>query len=120
MIRSGFCIHFLLVPLLALLLSCSAAQSGKVRPAGVLPDSVFVDLLVDMALAESAANLNIKAVNNSLYDSVYAFRPLLEHGIRKSQYDSTLIYYSSHIEEYKAVYNEALDRLSAMQAVQVK
>lgn len=120
MIRHNFYTIGLLVPLLVGLLGCAGEHSSKALPAGILPDSVFADLLVDMALAESAANLNIKAVNNSQFDSVYAFRPLIEHGIRKSQYDSTLIYYSSHIEEYKAVYNDVLDRLSAMQALQVK
>lgn len=118
--RSNLYRYGMLIPLLAVLLSCAGEHSGKSLPPGILPDSVFADLLVDMALAESAANLNVKAVNNSQFDSVYAFRPLIEHGIRKSQYDSSLYYYSAHIEEYKAVYNEVLDRLSAMQAIQVK
>lgn len=102
------------------LMACSDSPSGVKRPVNILSDSLFVELLIDLSLAESAANTNIKAIQNAQFDSVYAFQPLLDHKIRNTQYDSTLEYYSSNIEAYKILYNEVLDRLSAMKATQTK
>jgi len=100
-----------------LLEGCNASVFQKdERPNNLIPEAVFEQLLVDLALAESAANTNVKNVTNRQTDSVYAFDPLLEHKVRKSQYDSTLIYYSMHIDEYKKVYESVLETLSAMQA----
>jgi len=90
-------------------------ETGEDKPANLIPDEKFVDLLVDFSLSEGASNSNVKQVSNLKSDSVYAFNPLLENNIRKSQYDSTLSYYASHISEYKAIYETVLERISAMQ-----
>jgi hypothetical protein len=49
-------------------------------------------------------------------DSVYAFDPLYENKVRKSQYDSTLIYYTHHPKEYKIIYENVLVVLSKLEA----
>jgi hypothetical protein len=102
---------------LSLLLSaCKGGNADEEKALNLIPEEEFVDLLVDLSLSESAANINIKQVTNLKLDSVYAFNPLKERMIRKGQYDSTLAYYSEHIPEYKAVYELVLERISAMQA----
>jgi hypothetical protein len=102
------------VSVLAAFYACR--EEGEDKPANLIPDEKFVDLLVDFSLSESASNSNVKQIPNLKSDSVYAFNPLLENNIRKSQYDSTLSYYASHISEYKAIYETVLERISAMQA----
>jgi hypothetical protein len=77
---------------------------------------LFSKILVEFALAESAANLNIKGVSVQKIDSVYAFDPLYENKVRKSQYDSTLIYYAHHPKEYKIIYENVLVVLSKLEA----
>jgi len=82
----------------------------------ILNKELFSKILVELALAESAANLNIKGVSVQKIDSVYAFDPLYENKVRKSQYDSTLIYYTHHPKEYKIIYENVLVVLSKLEA----
>jgi len=49
-------------------------------------------------------------------DSVYAFDPLYENKVRKSQYDSTLIYYAHNPQQYKIIYEKVLGVLSKLEA----
>lgn len=107
-----FVVLFLCIPFPA----CKEGTSPAERPLNLISEEEFVNLLVDLSISESAANINVKQVSNLKLDSVYAFNPLKERQIRKSQYDSTLAYYSEHIPEYKAVYESVLERISAMQA----
>ncbi len=95
--------------------SCGEAENQG-KPKNIIPDEDFINLLVDFSLSESASSINIKKVGNSGFDSVYAFNPLLERNIRKSQYDSTLMYYAEHIPEYKIIYESVLERIGSMQA----
>lgn len=93
----------------------SCGEKTHETPANIIPRETFVQVLVDFALAESAANTNIKNVPNNQADSVYNFNPLEENNITKAQYDSALVFYSSHTELYKEIYQEVLQRLNAMQ-----
>jgi len=100
-----------------LFLKCGPGeQEEDVRvPANLLSEEVFTKVLVDYALAESAANLNIKNVPNDRYDTVYAFDPLKENHVSKSRYDSTLKFYAAHTKLYKKIYENVLAALSEMQ-----
>jgi hypothetical protein len=84
-------------------------------PAGVLSKEAFTKVLVDFALAESAANMNIKSAPVFKIDSVYAFDPLKENKVTKVQYDSTLAFYTRHTDLYQDVYQNVLTELSNMQ-----
>jgi len=100
--------------------ACVEKSASENRPPNLLSDEAFVDLLVNFSISESASSINIKQVANLKFDSVYAFYPLTEKNIRKSQYDSTLAYYAGHIGEYKAIYETVLERISALQAQGIK
>jgi hypothetical protein len=85
-------------------------------PSYVLNEEQFTKLLTDYALAESAANLNVKNVALNKTDSVYAFNPLVENNVSKEQYDSTLSFYVHHPLLYKKVYENVLESLTKFQA----
>ncbi|MBX3163361.1 MAG: DUF4296 domain-containing protein [Bacteroidetes bacterium] len=93
----------------------SCSQKTSETPANLIPRETFVNVLVDFALAESAANMNIKNVAFNKTDSVYNFNPLEENNVTKAQYDSALLFYSAHTELYKEIYQDVLVRLNAMQ-----
>lgn len=98
---------------LTLLISCGKELDQQTTiPQGILNKDQFSQVLCDFALAESAANINIKSVAYNKIDSVYAFNPLIENNIRKSQYDSTIQFYTKHPELFKEVYALVLERLS--------
>jgi len=85
-------------------------------PSNVLSIDRFSKILADMALAESAANMNIKSVPVTRIDTVYAFDPLRENGIDAQLYDSTLAFYTRHPKLYKLAYEQALVILSELES----
>lgn len=87
------------------------------KPENILTEVQFADVLADFAMAESASSINVKNQPVPKMDSVYAFNPLIERGVRKTQYDSTLAYYSAHMDEYKKVYEIVLAILQEMQNI---
>lgn len=99
-----------------LLSACSVPnEQSETPPANLLPADTFCQILADFALAESAANMNIENVPNYRLDTVYAFDPIRENKVRRSQYDSTLTYYSEHPDQFKKIYENVLVLLSEMQ-----
>lgn len=100
----------------AVLVSGCGGSSESTVPDYVLPREKYIKLIVDFSLAESAANLNIKGVPIQKVDSVYHFNPLKENGVTKSQYDTTVWYYSQHPELNKEIYEEVLKTLSEMES----
>jgi hypothetical protein len=106
------------VYLLAAVLLFSHCDEKKedAPPANLVEREQFVKVLAAFALAESAANINPLGVPVPKIDSVYAFNPLKDYGVRKAQYDSTLQYYTAHTELYKKVYEDVLILLTELQA----
>jgi hypothetical protein len=99
-----------------LLLSCNPSSTRDFQiPENILSEDQFAKVLADFALAEGATNMNIKNVAFQKFDTVYAFNPLKENNIRLSQYDSTILFYSQHLESYKKIYDNVLALLSEMQ-----
>ena len=96
--------------------SCGNKPDSSVSiPENILNEQEFTKLLTGFALAESASNMNIKNIPLYMFDSVYAFNPLLENKVRKSQYDSTVNFYIRNPDLYKKVYENVLVALTQMQ-----
>jgi hypothetical protein len=106
------------VYLLAAVLLFSHCGEKKVDapPANLIEREQFVKVLAAFALAESAANTNPLGVPVPKIDSVYAFDPLKDYNVRKTQYDSTLHFYTAHTGLYKKVYEDVLILLTELQA----
>jgi hypothetical protein len=103
-----------LVPVaLFFLFSCTSNE----KPDNILPSEQMVDIMVDMHLAETAANLKLVGVDSlspsygQLYEGIFA-----KYGTTKSAFDSTLYHYSVRPEEMNVIYDEVLERLSEMDA----
>lgn len=102
---------------LSLFFGCGKKEEKQIEmPEGVLSEDVFAKVLCDFALAESAANINIHNASPQKLDSVYAFDPLKENKVRQGQYDSSITFYISQPQLYKKVYEQALVKLSELQA----
>jgi len=102
-----------------LFFSCNSEDAELKIPDNILNREQYAKVLLDMTLAESAANLNVKNLRIEKMDSAYAFDPLKENNITKTQYDSSVAFYSRHPEVYKEVYDNVLERLSEMEAQRV-
>lgn len=109
-------IFTILAIVIFILHSCGEKENSVVIPENILSKEKYTDLLLSLALAESAANLNVKNVKIEKLDSAYAFNPLKENKVSRAQYDSTASFYSEHPDLYKEVYDEVLKRLSEMES----
>jgi hypothetical protein len=100
--------------------SCGPKDEKRLAPDNILPPEQFTDLIVDFALAESAVSMNFGPALSSATDSSFIFNPLKDRGVRKSQYDSTILFYTQHPALYKEIYDSALVRLSEKQTARTR
>jgi hypothetical protein len=101
----------------ALFFSCKPSlDENSTAPDNILTENQLIIVLTDSYLAEGASGINIKNVSGNQFDSIYRFNPLKDHGISKTKFDSTMLYYTSHPKKLKLVYDKVLDKLSAYQA----
>jgi hypothetical protein len=98
------------------IISCDNKEDETTVPKNVLDEERFANTLVNFALAEGAANMNIKNLPVQKLDSAYAFNPLKDASVRPTQYDSTVKFYVLHPDLYKKVYEKVLVKLSEMEA----
>lgn len=112
--KKGAKLFFFLATIITLF-SCGDGENEVEIPPGILNKEQFSKVLADLALAESAANLNIKNVKVEKTDSTYAFNPFEENHITQAQYDTSALFYSKHPDLYKEAYEEAMRLLSEMQ-----
>jgi hypothetical protein len=102
--------------LITSLFCCGKKEEKQVSiPEGILSQELFTKVLADYALAESAANLNVANSSLQKMDSVYAFDPLAQNQVRKSQYDSAIAFYVNQPELYKKIYEDVITLLNDRQ-----
>lgn len=82
-------------------------------PDYVIDEKDMVDLLVDVHKAEAVIESNYnqyssKADKKKLREAVF-----LKHGITQEQFDTNLVWYGHHIEEYMKIYEQVVERLKA-------
>lgn len=82
-------------------------------PDYVIGEKDMVDLLVDVHKAEAViesnyGDYNSKADKKKLREAVF-----LKHGITQEQFDTNLVWYGHHIEDYMKIYEQVVERLKA-------
>lgn len=82
-------------------------------PDYVIGEKDMVDLLVDVHKAEAVIESNYnqyssKADKKKLREAVF-----LKHGITQEQFDTNLVWYGHHIEEYMKIYEQVVECLKA-------
>jgi hypothetical protein len=96
---------------------CALAACGKNRvPEGVIREAKFVDVLVDVHLAEASA-LHYRAASDSLdimLSDLYA-TVMKNHEITTQAFLLSLEYYQDRPEEMNAIYEKVIEKLSALE-----
>ena len=82
-------------------------------PDYVIGEKDMVDLLVDVHKAEAVIESNYnqyssKADKKKLREAVF-----LKHGITQEQFDTNLVWYGHHIEDYMKIYEQVVERHKA-------
>ncbi len=97
-----------IIAIISLLLCLVACEK---RPKGVLPEDKMVELLVDVHKSEA-----VMAVNHTKYSSERKKRVVreavyLRHNTSQAEFDSSLVWYGNHIEEYMKIYSRVIKQL---------
>jgi len=109
-----------LLSFIAFLLASALAVSCIERPDCVLDEPEMVDLLVDVHRAEGLFELQADREQqhpdaNDQYQREVIATVLLQHGVTRQQYDSSLMWYAKHLTKFTRVYGHVEERLEAEQ-----
>ncbi|MDD2962091.1 MAG: DUF4296 domain-containing protein [Muribaculaceae bacterium] len=95
----------LFIILFGFIVSCSNT------PDDVIGREDMVDLLVDIHKGEAYADLNTGQFYNDSLRKVLKQSIMLKHGVSQEQFDTSLVWYGHHINEYVEMYDEIIKRL---------
>ncbi len=94
--------------------SCKTNQT-KTSPY-IIPKEKLIPLLVDYHLAQGISNTTVFRMRTRNYASLNLSDSVLAaHGYSREQFDSTLFYYSSKINELNDIYEKVITELNKMQ-----
>ncbi len=83
----------------------------KSTPNGVLSHDDFVDLLVDLHKGEAYTDIFFREFREDSMKATYQQSLLKKHGITQEEFDTTMVWYGAHIEEYISVYDDVIAQL---------
>ncbi len=93
-----------------------SCNKEKKAPDYVIPHEDMVNIIVNMHITDGLLNVNkvrrnlVKKDSLNYYDEVFK-----NHGYTRSDFDTSIYYYSNNISEYDRIYEEVLNKLSEMQ-----
>lgn len=92
-------------------LSCN--RSGRY----IMSEKKFIDVLVDIQLADGMGMESINRREGYILDSTTLYTAVFDkHGVTRAMFDSTMTYYTLHNEAFVSIYNKVTARLNAMEA----
>ena len=94
----------------ALLLLLGACQH---RADGVLSEKQMVDLLVDIHKSEAVMALNYNKYPNDKSRQGVREAVYIRHNTNQAQFDTSLVWYGNHIDDYMKIYEQVIARLNA-------
>lgn len=100
--------------LLVFVISCDKDQQSNSNGVTV-PEDTLIDILTDIHLADAYMSVKrterIPFERKDLYESI-----LKEYSISRSRFDSTINYYTTHVDRYELLYEKVMMNLSALEA----
>jgi len=112
-VKSSF-YFFLLITFFA----CSPKKTPESKPSGLLPKDKMTDVLVDIHLAEGAAdNRRLKPQQFDLMMTA-KYKDLFEkHGITFEQFNDSYNYYLNHADQFSEIYTEVINKLTTRESL---
>ena len=107
-VRCGYC--------LLLLMAILAVSCGHRRYGEIIPHKKFVNVLVDIHLADGIAVENMSHARGVLLDSASLYGSVFsKYGVTRPMFDSTMSFYSEHPDDFQKVYNKVTAKLKLME-----
>lgn len=105
-----FRIHTIVILLLVILASCQRDP----LPKNAIKQEKFVDVMVDIHLAQALYNDRIRIKMDSLRSDELYLSVLEKHGISEEEMNTTTLYYTRHPKKYDKVYSDVLTKISLL------
>lgn len=100
----------------SVLFFCLSCNIGNKPPQNIIPKDKMIDILVDLHLTDGMFTINEIRMEMAKKDSINFYNVIFEnHGYSRSDFDTSVYYYSHNINEYNKIYIEVLNRLSEME-----
>jgi hypothetical protein len=101
--------------LILLLLVAAVSCRGK-HGRYIIPEKKFLEVLVDIHLADGMAMDNMRYNEKFVFDSASLYESVFsKHEVTREQFDSTMQYYSAHPDDFQELYNILTSRLKRME-----
>jgi len=97
---------------LLFVISCNEKKQEEQVPVDLLNKSEMAAVLTDISLMEAAATIQTQQQPSIQIDSLLKFNVYKQHAITRTQYKTSLNYYSAHASEFKEVYAIVLENLN--------
>jgi len=82
----------------------------------IIPEKKFVNVLVDIHLADGIAMENMRFSDAYILDSASLYQSVFDkYHVTRAMFDSTMEYYASRPDEFQKVYNLLTVRLKRME-----
>src|SRR5512133_1420231 len=109
-------VHFQFGYCLLLLMAIVAVSCGNRRYGEIIPAKKFVNVLVDVHLADGIAVENMSRSMGQLLDSASLYGSVFKkYGVTRTMFDSTMSFYSEHPEDFQKIYNKVTAKLKRME-----
>jgi hypothetical protein len=107
-LRSTNCLLLLMA---ILSLSCNHKRYGD-----LIPPKKFVNVLVDIHLADGIAVENMSHGKVAQLDSASLYESVFDkYGVSRTMFDSTMSFYSEHPDNFQKVYNKVTAKLKLLE-----
>jgi len=101
----------LILLLVVIVLSCNRTSRHY-----IIPQKKFVNVLVDIHLADGMAENNMRHDAAFLLDSASLYGSVFQkYGVTRAEFDSTMYYYSEHPDDFQKLYNKVTAKLKRME-----
>lgn len=95
-----------------MLICLMASVSCIDRPESVLSEKEMIDLLVDVHRSEGLLDLQSgHAFSDEEFQQAVMASVLVDHGVTRAQYDSSLMWYAKHLKLFVRVYSHVDEKL---------
>lgn len=113
--------HFKAVHILSIVLFVASCQEKKVeKPNYLIDEETMIAVMVDMHLVETAQNLKLIGHDSTTVPYHEHFESIFEsRGLTKTDFDSSLFYYTTQTEQMPVIYDKILEELYELEG-QVK
>jgi len=97
--------------------SCNQFKEKKEIPKELIPKEQFIDIMVDVRMAETSIRQKISRGSNATESTDYYYSYIFKkHEVTPSQFDISLKYYSENIKEMQDINIKVVEILTQMES----